>query len=328
MKAVVITKPGGPEVLKLQEVEDPSPGSHEILVRVHATALNRADLLQRIGRYPPPPGVRADIPGLEFAGEVEFIGEKVERFKPGDRVMGLLPGGGYTEKIATHERMAMPIPNNLSFEEAASIPEVFMTAYDALFPQLQLKLGERLLVHAIGSGVGIAALQLAKIAGAVVFGTAGSSEKLKKAAHLNLDLGINYKTQDFEEILLNETRNQGVEAILDVVGASYWQKNLNCLAPKGRLILVGLLGGVNIPVDLSMILRKRLRIFGTVMRGRTLEEKMTLTQEFQKHVLPLFAVGKIKPVIDQIFPLDKAAEAHAYMHANKNFGKIVLKVVG
>lgn len=326
MKAIVITKPGDPDVLQLQEVPAPEPGVDELLVKVHATALNRADLLQRRGLYPPPPGVREDMLGLEFSGEVEVVGKKVTAFNPGDRVMGLLAGEGYAEKVVTHERMAMPIPENLCYEEAASIPEVFLTAYDALFSQLGLKLGERLLMHAVGSGVGTAALQLAKVAGATVFGTASSEAKLAKAKNLGLDFAINYKTQNFEEIVLAETQGMGVHAILDVIGAAHWDKNLACLATKGRMILVGLLGGTKVEANLATILRKRLRILGTVLRARPLEEKIALTQAFQEHVLPLFESGKIKPVIDQTFTLEQAAKAHAYMEANKNFGKIVLRV--
>ncbi|MFQ5863783.1 MAG: NAD(P)H-quinone oxidoreductase [bacterium] len=326
MRAIVITKPGGPDVLQLQEVAEPQPSADEILVSVRATALNRADLLQRRGYYPPPPGVRQDILGLEFAGEVEAVGNKVTAFKCGDRVMGLLSGEGYAEKIVTHERMAMPMPKNLSFAEAAAIPEVFLTAYDAIFLQLGLSLGEQILVHAVGSGVGIAALQLAKVAGATVFGTASSEAKLAKAKALGLDFAINYKTRDFEEIVLAETQGQGVNAILDVVGAAYWDKNLACLATKGRMILVGLLGGAKVEANLGTILRKRLRILGTTLRARPSEEKIALTQAFQKHVLPLLASAKIKSVIDRTFALEEAAKAHTYMEANKNFGKIVLQV--
>ncbi len=326
MQAIVITQPGPPDVLKLQDIPAPQPDPNEVLVNVHATALNRADLLQRRGQYPPPPGVRGDIPGLEFAGEVSEVGSKVTNFKPGDRVMGLLPGAGYAEQIVTHERLAISIPANLSFEEAAAIPEVFITAFDALFLQLDLKLGERLLIHAVGSGVGIAALQLAKAAGATVFGTAGSDDKLAKGKALGLDVGINYKTQDFQEIVLTETRGEGVHAILDMVGANYWEKNLACLANKSRIILVGLLGGAKVEANLSAIMRKRIQVIGTVLRGRSLEEKMALTTEFQKHVLPLLESGKIKPVIDNIFALEQAADAHAYMEANQNFGKIVLRI--
>ncbi|HEX9655129.1 MAG TPA: NAD(P)H-quinone oxidoreductase, partial [bacterium] len=253
-------------------------------------------------------------------------GSKVTNYKPGSQVMGLLPGGGYSQKIVTPERLAMPIPANLNFEAGAAIPEAFMTAYDALFPQLQLKIGERLLIHAVGSGVGIAALQLAKVAGATIFGTAGSDDKLARAKALGLDFGINYKTQDFQEIVLAETRAEGVHAILDMVGADYWEKNLACLAIKGRVILLGLLGGAKVEANLSNIMRKRVQIIGTVLRGRSLEEKMMLTAEFQKQVLPLFESGKIKPVIDRVFPLERAAEAHAHMESNQNFGKIVLRI--
>lgn len=323
MKAIIITQPGQPDVLKIQDVPDPIPSAHELQVRVHATALNRADLLQRRGKYPAPSGVRGDIPGLEFAGEVEQVGENVTAFQPGDRVMGLLPGEGYAEKIVTHERMALPVPENLSFEQAAAIPEVFLTAFDAL-NQLDIKLGERLLVHAIGSGVGIAALQLAKTAGVPVFGTAGSEAKLEKAKKLGLDIGIHYKTQDFAEVIAAETNGAGVQAILDVIGADYWERNLSCLAPKGRMIVVGLLGGVKTEANLATILTKRLTIIGTALRPRGLEEKMILTQTFREQVLPLFASGKVTPVIDRVFALEDAAEAHSYMEANKNFGKIVL----
>jgi putative PIG3 family NAD(P)H quinone oxidoreductase len=326
MKAVIITKYGDPAVLQLQEIAEPAPSAHEILVNVRATAVNRADVLQRMGRYPPPAGTREDIPGLEFAGEVEKIAAQVKTVRPGDRVMGLLAGEGYAEKIVTHEHMAMPIPANLSYEEAAAIPEVFLTAYDALFNRLDLKKGERLLIHAVGSGVGTAALQLAKALDATAFGTAGSQEKLDKARELGLDFGINYRNQRFEEVVLSETGARGVEAILDVVGAAYWQSNLACLANRGRMVLVGLLGGAKTEVNLATLMGKRLKIEGTVLRSRSLQEKIALTRAFEKHVLPLFAQGKIKPVIDRVFPLEKASEAHAYMESNRNFGKIVLKI--
>lgn len=324
MKAIIITKPGAPSVIQLMDVPEPSPSTEELLVKVHAAGVNRADLLQRKGHYPPPPGVRDDIPGLEFAGVVEAIGSAVTAFKSGDRVMGLLPGAGYAEKITIHEKMTMPIPDNLSFEQAAAIPEVFMTAYDALFVQLGLNPDERLLIHAVGSGVGTAALQLAKTVRATVFGTAGSEEKLGKAKELGLDIGINYKTQDFREIVARETDGQGVHAILDTIGASYWERNLASLAPKGRMLLVGLLGGRTVEVNLGDILTKRLRIIGTALRSRPLEEKINLTQAFAKQVMPSFESDKIKPIIDRTFSLANAAEAHVYMEGNKNFGKIVL----
>ena len=326
MKAIVITKSGDPGVLQLRDVEEPKPSQDEILVKVQATALNRADLLQRRGHYPPPPGTREDIPGLEFAGTIAGVGEKVTSFNPGDRVMGLLPGEGYAEKIVTHERMAIPIPANLNFDQAAAIPEAFLTAYDALFSQLELKSDERLLVHAVGSGVGIAALQLAKNAGAIVFGTAGSEDKLAKARDLGLNFGINYKRQDFREKVLAKTNGLGVNTILDTVGSPYWEKNLACLATKGRMIIIGLMGGAKVEANLGILLKKRLRIMGSVLRARLLEEKIALTKTFVETTLPLFESGKLQPIIDRTFLLEEAAEAHAYMEKNKNFGKIVLRI--
>ncbi|MFQ5605913.1 MAG: NAD(P)H-quinone oxidoreductase, partial [bacterium] len=296
------------------------------LVNVHATALNRADLLQRMGRYPPPPGTRADIPGLEFAGEVSAIGKEVTKFKIGDRIMGLLAGAGYAEKVVTHQDLALPIPANLDYPQAAAIPEVFLTAYDALFNRLQLKTAESVLIHAVGSGVGSAALQLAKSQQAIVFGTAGSEIKLAKARELGLDFGIHYPTQNFEEIVLSETGGRGVAAILDVVGAAYWEKNLACLATKGKLVIVGLLSGGSVPVDLRTLMTKRLQIIGTVLRARPLAEKIQLSQKFQQSFLPLFESGQLTPVVDRRFPLREAAEAHRYLETNQNFGKVVLEV--
>lgn len=327
MKAIAISQPGGPEVLQVAEFPDPIPGADEVLVRVHCTALNRADLLQRRGLYPAPPGVLADVPGLEFAGVVEEVGERVQSFRAGDRVFGLLGGGGYAEKVTVHERMALPIPDHLSFEEVAAVPEVFFTAYDALFRQCDLQSGEAVLLHAVGSGVGTAAVQLAKaVSAGPVFGTAGSPEKLKRAGDLGLDVGINYRTADFRDIVLAETEGQGVNVLLDVVGAPYLERNLACLAPLGRMILVGLLGGGTTSMDLGQVLRKQLRIFGTVLRARPLEEKMALTQAFRRHVLPLFENGKLRPVVDRVFEFGEVAEAHRYMEENRNFGKIVLRV--
>jgi NADPH:quinone reductase-like Zn-dependent oxidoreductase len=222
--------------------------------------------------------------------------------------------------------MAMPIPQNLSFAEAASIPEVFFTSYDALFNQAGLAMGEKVLIHAAGSGVGIAAIQLARHVGATAFGTAGSPEKLAKAAVLGLDVGINYQQQDFAQVVREQTRHRGVDVILDVVGGPYWERNLACLAPLGRLVLVGALGGDQVTTSLGMLRSKRVRVYGTVLRARSLEEKIALTQQFQKHLLPLFAQGRLRPVVDRVFPLAEAAAAHEYMEANQNFGKIVLAV--
>jgi len=325
MRAAVITTPGGPEVFAIQEVEDPRPGPEEVLVAVHATALNRADLMQRRGRYPGPPGSRDDIPGLEMAGEVIETGERVSTWKPGDRVMALLSGGGYGSRVAVHERMLMAIPPNLSFEQAASIPEVFLTAFDAVFLQCGLQPGETLLVHAAGSGVGTAATQMASVVGCRVFGTAGSDEKLAKAAELGLNVGINYHNEDFAEVVRARTERRGVDVILDVIGADYWARNLQSLALRGRMVLVGTMSGAKLEADLGMLMQKRLRVHGTVLRSRPLEEKAALTQEFARRMLPLFASERIGAVIDHVFPLDEVSEAHRRMESNANFGKIVLR---
>lgn len=313
-------------MLHVEDVEEPGLGPTRVKVAVKATALNRADLLQRIGRYPPPRGVDPRIPGLEFAGVVEETGPEVSDVKPGDRVMGLLGGGGYAAKVTTEERLLLPIPESLSFEEAAGVPEVFATAYDALLLQLNLRMGERLLIHAVASGVGLAALQLAKTAACTVLGTAGSDEKLERAREFGLDVGINYRQADFAETVSHETGDRGVDAILDLVGAKYWEKNLSALARRGRLILVGLVSGAKAETNLSLILNKRLTIIGTVLRARSLEEKISLTQSLRRHVIPLFEAGRLRPVIDRVFELEQAAEAHAYMESNANMGKIVLRV--
>ena len=326
MRAALITGPGGPEVLQVREVDDPVPSSDEVLVDVKASALNRADLLQRHGNYAPPPGVRADVPGLEFSGVVLEVGERVTGMSPGDRVFGLLSGGGYASRVVTHHLMAMPMPPGLDFVQAAAIPEVFFTAYDALFNHCELKMGESALVHAAGSGVGTAAVQLAHQAGAYVFGTAGSADKLSKAAELGMDRGINYREQDFVEVIREATRRSGVNVVCDLVGGPYWEQNIAAMAIQGRLVLVGLMGGANVETNLGLLMPKRLRVHGTVLRTRPLEEKMALTNQFKRHVLPLIADGRIKAVVDRTFPLEEAGQAHEYMETNANFGKIVLTV--
>jgi putative PIG3 family NAD(P)H quinone oxidoreductase len=311
-------------VFEIRELDDPQPGPEEVLVAVRATALNRADLIQRRGRYPSPPGIRGDVPGLEMAGVVLEVGPRVTSWKPGDRVMALLGGEGYASKVAIHERMLMAVPENLSFEQAASIPEVFLTAFDGIFLQCGLQPGESVLVHAAGSGVGTAAIQMAAAAGCRVFGTAGSQEKLDKAAELGLDVGINYHEADFAEVIAAETGGRGVEVVLDVIGPEYWERNLKSLALKGRMVLVGAMGGSK-PVELGMLSAKRLRIHGTVLRSRPLEEKVALTQEFARRILPQVASGRIVPVVDRVFPLAEVSAAHEYMETNANFGKIVLR---
>jgi putative PIG3 family NAD(P)H quinone oxidoreductase len=261
---------------------------------------------------------------LEFSGVVIGAGDRVTGLSQGDKVFGLLGGGGYADRVTTHQQMAIPMPDNLDFVQAAAIPEVFFTAYDALFNHCELKMGESVLVHAIGSGVGTAALQLAHQAGAYVFGTAGSAEKLSKAKELSLDVGINYREQDFAQVIREKTNGLGVNVVLDMIGEPYWEKNLASLSLKGRLVLVGLMGGDRVQTRLGMLMPKRLRVHGTTLRARPLEEKIAITQQFKQHVLPFIETGRIRAIVDRSFPLEKVIEAHEYMESNANFGKIVL----
>lgn len=328
MKAVCITEHGGPGVLELREVSDPEPGPDEVLVRVRATALNRADLLQRRGLYPAPPGAPREIPGLEFAGEVVAAGERVGTTGPGERVMGLLGGGGYAEKVVTREDMILPVPDALSFIEAAAVPEVFLTAYDALFRQGRMGPGERVMIHTAGGGVGTAALQLARVGGAsLIVGTA-SGPKLGSIgeAGLPLDVAVDRREESFCRAVERATVGSGVDLILDTVGASYWADNVASLARRGRIVLVGLLGGREAEVDLGELLRKRVTVVGTVLRSRSAAEKANLNREFRARILPLLADGRIRPVVDRTFPVAAAADAHRYMADDRNFGKIVLEV--
>jgi len=323
MIAVVITEPG---VFKPENISDPEYGPDEVLVQVKAAALNRADLMQIRGRYPAPDGIDQRIPGLEMAGIVEKKGTRVSSISEGDRVFALLGGGGYAEKVAVHERMLMRIPENLSFEEAAGIPEVFFTAYDALFNQADLVMGESLLVHAAGSGIGTAAIQLAHQMGVTVFGTAGSEEKLSQAKKIGLDFGINYNNEDFFKTIEKITNGSGVNVILDVIGAPYWEQNLNSLSQKGRMVLVGAMGGRLLETNLGLLGPKRLRIHGTALRSRPIEEKITLTQQIAVSVLPLLESGKLYSVTDRVFPLSMVSEAVQRMENNLNFGKIILSI--
>ncbi len=325
MRAVFITAPGGPEVLELREASVPKPGTGGVRVRVKAAGVNRADLLQRRGLYPPPPGWPADIPGLEYAGVVDRVGHGVSLWRPGDRVMGLVGGGGYADYVVVPEREAIRIPEGMSFEEAGAVPEVFITAHDALFTQLGLGLGQRLLIHAVGSGVGTAALQLAGVAGATVFGTSRSAWKLERARDLGLDVPIDSSAQDLAEIVRRVTDGAGVDAILDLVGGPYLAGSLESLAIKGRMIVVGLTAGRTTQIDLGVLLRKRLHVVGTSLRMRPLEEKIAAARAFERDVGGLLASGRVRPIIDQVFPIEEAAEAHRHMEANANFGKIVIQ---
>ena len=323
MRAAVITEPGGPDVLKVMEVDDPVPGPEDVLVDVKASALNRADMLQREGGYPAPPGSPDDIPGLEFAGVVLEAGDRVIGMAKGERVFGLLGGGGYASRTVTHHRMAVPIPDGWDFVQAAATPEVYFTAYDALFNRGNLQMGEKVLVHAAGSGVGTAAVQLAHHAGAFVYGTAGTAEKLAGAAKLGMDVGINYHDQDFAAVVKEHTGGAGVDVLIDF-GGPYWDQNIASMAVLGRLVEVGLMGGSRVEVDLGRLMGKRLQVTGTGLRGRSLEEKLAVTAQFKRHVLPHLVSGSMKPIVDRTFPLEEVAEAHRYMETNANFGKIVL----
>lgn len=326
MRAVIISEPGGPQVLAVRTIPAPVPGRGEVRVAVRAAGVNRADLLQRRGLYPPPPGWPEEVPGLEYAGQVESTGDGVRSCKVGDRVMGLVGGGGYAEFVVVAEREVVAIPPNLSFEEAAAVPEVFITAHDALFSQLRLRLGERLLIHAVGSGVGTAALQLAGTAGATVMGTSRTAWKLDRALELGLDAGIDTSQREFSQAVMEATGGVGVDVVLDLVGGPYLAGNLAALARRGRMMVVGLAAGRKTEIDLGTLLRKRLSIVGTSLRARPLEEKIAAAQTFAHEVLPLLQAGIVRPVIDQVFPLEAASDAHRRMESNANFGKLVLAV--
>lgn len=322
MRAVVIPEFGGPEVLRVASTPDPVPGRDEIVVRVAASGVNRADLLQRRGLYPPPPG-ESETPGLEFAGTVEALGPGATRWRPGQHVMGIVAGGGYAEKVVVHETVAVAVPSGMDMREAGAVPEVYMTAYDAIFRQGGLKGGETLLVHAVGSGVGTAALQLALRAGARVAGTSRTRAKLDRAAKMGLELALD-GDGDWPRAVRDATDGRGADVILDLVGGPYLARNQAAVAPRGRHVVVGVPGGARAGIDLRLLMVRRARMMGTVLRARPVEEKAALAREFERDVLPGFGDGSLKPVVDRIFPAEQAADAHRRMEANRNFGKIVL----
>jgi putative PIG3 family NAD(P)H quinone oxidoreductase len=334
MKAVYIKEFGGAENLEISKIENPSkPKGKEVLVNVKAAALNRADIMQREGHYPAPKGFPERILGLEFAGEVAETGDGATNFKIGDRVFGITAGGAQAEFLSTDESLLARIPDNLNFTEAAGVPEAFITAHDAIFTQGNLREGETLLIHAVGSGVGLAALQLAKAKNIKTFGTSRTADKLVKCDKLGLDCGIvanadlsegknpNY----FAEIIEYQNDGKGADVILDLVGAKYFAANLASLNLKGRLILVGLTGGTTAEFNLGLALAKRAKIIGTILRSRSVEEKAEATQAFVRDVLPLLAEGKIKPNLDKVFQVEDVRQAHEYLESNANFGKVVLE---
>lgn len=327
MRAIVISKPGGPEVLQYTEVADVEPQRGEIRVRVRATAVNRADLVQREGRYPAPAGVPADIPGLEYAGDVDAVGEAVTNLKVGDKVFGLVGGGSYAENVIVHARATSKMPQHLSYEEAASFPEAFITAYDAMVSQCRLSAGETVLISAAASGVGTAAIQIAHAIGARPIGTTRTAAKADRLKEFGLkDVIVNSDTTFAEEVL-KLTNGVGVDVTLELVGGDYISQDLLCTAPRGRIVLVGLLAGASCnKFNLGMLLSKRLELRGTSLRARPIEEKIVIAQTFSKCLVPLIEEGKLKSVIDKTFALKDAAAAHEFLAQNESFGKVVLTV--
>lgn len=324
MQAILIKEPGDAGQLMRGPFPKPQPQAADLLVKVKATALNRADIMQRQGKYPPPNGA-SPILGLEMAGVVEQAGPQCRGGNPGDRVCGLLPGGGYAEYAVIPGDMALPIPAHLSFEEAAAIPEVFLTAYQTLFWLGELQEGERVLIHAGASGVGTAAIQLARDAGAIPIVTAGAERKLSVCRDLGAQAAITYKDGPFAPKVLEAVQHQGVHLILDFVGAAYWQQNLSVLTTDGRLVLIALLGGAKVEmVDLRVFLKKRIKLLATTLRARSQEYKTQLTRDFAAYALPRLQDGRLKPVIDSVFDWDNVRQAHEYMEQNQNIGKIIL----
>ena len=327
MRAVVLRSHGGPEVLEIQDVEAPVPGNDDISVDVVATALNRADLLQRMGLYPNPFPDDVEIPGLEFSGTVRSVGAHVRRWKVGDPVMGIVSGGGYAQQLVLPERQAMRIPTGISVADAAAIPEVFITAWDALVVQGVLTSGRWALVHAGGSGVGTAAIQICKAIGARIVVTC-SAGKVAACRALGADVVVDYGSQDFVAEVASATAGVGVDVVLDVIGGDYLERNIAALATKGRIIQVGVMAGKPVLFNVGALLGKRAAIIGTVLRARPVEEKISISQRFASEVLPLFDAGVLQPVIDRRYQLDDIAAAHEYMASNGNTGKIVIDIAG
>jgi len=328
MKAVVLERFGGPEVLEVREVPSPRPREHEILVRVRAAGINRADLLQRQGKYPPPKDAPQQIPGLEFAGEVAALGPKATKWSVSDRVFGIAGGGAHAEMLVTHERQVAAIPRTLDWVQAATVPEAFITAHDAVWKQAELAAGENLLIHAIGSGVGVAAAQLGAARGAKVYGTSRTQEKLDRAREFGMSDGIalGKDLAALAERVKSWTGGHGADVVLDLVGGPYVPASIECMALKGRLLLVGTVAGGKAEVALGQVMSRRMKIIGTVLRSRALEEKIAATEAFASDVIPLLTAGKLCPVIDSAFPLAEVQAAHRRVEANETFGKVVLRM--
>jgi len=326
MRAAIITRPGGPEVLEVREVPTPKPAADQVLVRVHAAGLNRADILQRRGHYPPPPGASQDIPGMEFAGEVAELGPEAREWQKGQRVFGIAAAGCYAEYIVMHERALAEVPPNLSWTEAGSIPEVFITAHDALWKQAGLRPSETVLIHAVGSGVGIAAVQLARAMNAIPYGTSRTADKLDHARKLGMEDGVvlDASLSALAPAVERWTAKRGIDVVLDCVGGPYVTASVKAMAPHGRLIMISQSAGSTAELDLRTALPKWLTLRGTTLRMRPLEGKIAATRAFAAEVVPLLARGVLRTVIDREFPLDQVQAAHARLESNQTFGKVVL----
>jgi NADPH2:quinone reductase len=325
---VIITRPGGPEVLELRTIRAPAPGVHEVLIRVHATALNRADLLQRQGRYPAPPGSPQDIPGMEFAGEVVRLGPEARRWPVGARVFGIVGGGAYAELATAHEDTLARIPDSLGWTDAAAVPEAFITAHDALVTQGLMQSGDTVLIHAVASGVGLAGVQIARAWGASAYGTTRSKDKLARAGALGLADGLVVTTSldALEPAVTRWTNGHGMDITLELVGGAYLVASISAAAHKGRIILVGTLGGGSADIPLGVVMRKRLMIRGTMLRSRSIAEKIDATERFTREIVPLFATKRLQPVVDCVMPLEQVVEAHRLMESNQTVGKIVMQL--
>lgn len=324
MQAIIITRSGGPEVLQAAERPVPAVLAGEVLIKVMAAGINRPDVYQRKGNYPPPKGAPADIPGLEVAGVIAETGPGASRWKAGDKVCALVAGGGYAEYCCVSEGQCLPIPGNLSFVEAASLPETFFTVWTNVFDRGSLKNEETLLVHGGSSGIGAAAIQMSTALGHRVFVTAGTEEKCRFCEELGAARAINYKTENFEEVIKEVTGGKGVNVILDMVGGSYAPANLHCLAEEGRLVMINAMEGKDVQLDLSLVMRRRLTITGSTLRPRNAGFKAAIARNLEATIWPLLASGKIKPVIHAVFPAEQAAEAHRMMESGTHMGKIVL----
>jgi NADPH2:quinone reductase len=324
-RVIEITTPGKPEVLQVRTREVPAPKAGEVLIKVAAAGVNRPDVLQRLGKYPVPPGA-SDLPGLEVAGTIAKLGEGVTEWKAGDRVCALTPGGGYAEHFVTPASNCLPIPKGLDFVQAASLPETYFTVWSNVFDRGALKPGETFLVQGGSSGIGVAAIQIVRAMGNRVFATAGTAEKCAACEKLGAERAVNYKTEDFVEVVKSLTEGKGVNVILDMVAGEYVPREMKALADDGRLVLIALLGGSKATVDFNEVLRRRLALTGSTLRPRPVEFKAAIARSLREKVWPLIEAGKIKPVIHATFPLEQAAKAHEMMEGGEHIGKIVLTV--